>query len=42
MMGKASRYFTDAEMKALLHAVRAKAARGGLVDKVDHALIVCA
>ncbi len=42
MMGKASRYFTDAEMKALLQAVRAKATRGGLVDKVDHALIVCA
>ncbi|MFQ5464059.1 MAG: tyrosine-type recombinase/integrase [Phycisphaerae bacterium] len=42
MMGKVSRYFTAAEMKALLHAVRAKAARGGLVDKVDHALVVCA
>lgn len=42
MMGKASRYFTNAEMKALLQAVRAKATRGGLVDKVDHALIVCA
>jgi len=41
-MGKASRFFTDAEMKALRQAVRAKAARGGLVDKVDHALIVCA
>lgn len=42
MMGKASRYFTDAEMKALLQVVRAKATRGRLVDKVDHALIVCA
>lgn len=41
-MGKASRYFTDAEMKALLQVVRAKATRGRLVDKVDHALIVCA
>ena len=41
-MGKASRYFTDAEMIALLQAVRAKAIRGGLVDKVDHAIIVCA
>ncbi len=41
-MGKASRYFTAAEMKALLQAVRAKATRGGLVDKVDHAIIVFA
>ena len=42
MMGKVSRYFTAAEMKSLLQAVREKATRGGLVDKVDHALIVCA
>ena len=41
-MGKANRYFTAAEMKSLLQAVRGKATRGGLVDKVDHALIVCA
>jgi integrase/recombinase XerD len=41
-MGKASRYFTDSEMRTLLRAVRAKAARGGLVDKVDHALVICA
>ena len=41
-MGKANRYLTAAEMKGLLQAGRVKATRGGLVDKVDHALIVCA
>ena len=41
-MGKASRFFTDAEMAALLRAVKTKAARGRLLDKVDHALVVFA
>ena len=39
-MGKASRFFTNAEMNSLLRAVRAKAAHGRLLDKVDYALIV--
>jgi len=41
-MGHTSRLFTDSEMRALLRAVRAKAARGGLQDRVDHALVVFA
>jgi len=40
LMGK--RCFTDAEMRALLSAVRRRAARGTLRDRADHALVTFA
>lgn len=39
-MPDSTRFFTDAEIRGLLRAVRMRAARGGLQDKVDHALVV--
>lgn len=37
-----SKCFTEPEMKALLNAARRRAARGTVIDKADHALIVFA
>lgn len=41
-MRNGDRFFTDAEIRSLLRAIRAKAIRGRLQDKVDHALVAFA
>lgn len=41
-MRSSKRFFTDAEMRSLLKAVRTKATRGTLTDKVDYALVIFA
>lgn len=39
-MKSASRLFTEQEMRSLLQALKRRAARGTIVDKADHALVV--
>ncbi len=41
-MQHSDRFFTDGEMQSLLRAVRQKALRGTLLDKVDYALVTFA
>jgi len=41
-MQSMSKCFTESEMKALLSAARRRAARGTVIDKADHALIMFA
>ncbi len=41
-MQRSDRFFTDGEIRSLLRAVRQKALRGTLLDKVDHALVTFA
>jgi site-specific recombinase XerD len=41
-MQHSDRYFTDGEIRALLRAVRQRALRGTLLDKVDYALVTFA
>ena len=41
-MQHSDRFFTDGEMQSLLRAVRQRASRGTLLDKVDYALVTFA